>query len=190
MTVLSFASSIKQTVSMDDVCAQYGIAVNRQHKALCPFHTDNHASMHVYPGERGFHCFVCEAGGSVIDFVKQYFGLDYHGAIEKINNDFHLGLPINEKLSRKKQAELNRAAYQRRKEIERKKAKLKLLESQYHAALDYAAALDIILERMDMLDAEWGVNELYCYALKHIDGAWSDATEAEAAYMAYRNAPW
>lgn len=58
---------IRQTATMDKVCALIGIPV-RHGFAICPFHGDSNASMRVYPDDRGFYCFGCHQGGDVIDF--------------------------------------------------------------------------------------------------------------------------
>lgn len=85
-------SRIKEAVSMQDVANRYGFEVDRAANMICPFHNDSHPSLHIYPSERGWHCFVCNAGGSVIDFVKKLFNLDARQAAIRLDNDFHLGL--------------------------------------------------------------------------------------------------
>ena len=88
------ANQIKDRVSMPDVVRQYGLRVDRNGYMSCPFHQERTASLRVYDGTRGWHCFGCGAGGSVIDFVMQYFGIGFDGALVKINDDFTLGLPF------------------------------------------------------------------------------------------------
>lgn len=87
------ASEIKSRVSMLDVIERYGYETNRSGFMRCPFHQGDHtASLKVYPGERGWHCFGCGRGGSVIDFVMELFGISFSQAIVRINSDFSLGL--------------------------------------------------------------------------------------------------
>ena len=62
---------IRATVSMRDVLGRYGIRVDRGGKAACPFHHDRHPSMKIYPGDRGYYCFVCHEGGDVLRFIQR-----------------------------------------------------------------------------------------------------------------------
>jgi DNA polymerase len=53
-------------------------------KVLCPFHDDHNASLHLYDdGEAGhYHCFVCGAHGSALDYLMMVEGLDRTAALE------------------------------------------------------------------------------------------------------------
>ena len=173
-----YAEQIKSTLPMRSVCSHYGIDVNIRNKALCPFHQDQKPSLHVYPGQKGWFCYVCGRGGSVIDFVMGLFNLDFHDAIRKINADFDLHLPLDNPLTDAEQKEANRQAYQRRKERERRKNEYKRLYTAYSAAYDWYAALDII----KMWDAPEGpydeITPQYEFACKHIDAAWEEVQDA------------
>ena len=84
---------IKNLVTMQEICSMYGIPVNRSGFANCVFHSGDHtASLKIYPGSGGFHCFGCGAHGSVIDFVMRLFDLNFRQAVLRINADFRLGL--------------------------------------------------------------------------------------------------
>ena len=52
--------------------------------ALCPFHTEKTPSFTVTTRKQFFHCFGCGAHGNAIRFVREYEGLDFHGAVKKI----------------------------------------------------------------------------------------------------------
>ena len=92
--------------------------------------------MKVYKGNGGYHCFGCGAHGSIIDFVMQYFGLNFQDAISKLNDDFRLGLPIGKKIDRRTQLEMNKAAFERKRKIEAEKKRLEQIESDYWTAFD------------------------------------------------------
>ena len=93
----------------------YGIRVNRNGMACCPFHDDRHPSMKV---DKRFHCFGCQADGDVIDFTARLYGLNNLGAAVKLASDFGISYdnkgrasprPVKKKISeelRLKQAEL------------------------------------------------------------------------------------
>jgi len=86
------ASIIKQRVTISDATEHYGITFNRAGFAPCPFHSERTPSFSI---KNGFgYCYGCGWHGDVIDLVKGLFGLDFRGAIARINDDFGLGLPI------------------------------------------------------------------------------------------------
>lgn len=87
------ADAIKRTLSMDEVARYYGYVPNRAGYIKCPFHADKTASLRVYkePG-RGWHCFGCGAGSTVIDFTMALFDISFPAAVVRLNADFSLGL--------------------------------------------------------------------------------------------------
>ena len=44
-----------------------------------------------------FRCWVCDVGGDSIDFTARLLGLDAMGAVERLNADFGLALPLHRK---------------------------------------------------------------------------------------------
>lgn len=112
------AAEIKQALTAREVFEQYGFRPNQAGFIQCPFHEgDHHGSLKVYDGPRGWHCFGCGAGGSVIDFAMRLFDLNFKDACLRLNEDFHLGLS-DQKPSK---AELSKLAEMRRQK-ERKAA--------------------------------------------------------------------
>lgn len=175
----NISDRIKQSVTMRDVCNHFGIRV-AQNKAICPFHSDTKPSMQIYDGRRGYYCFVCNQGGSVIDFVMQYNGLDYINACKYLNDSFHLGLDINGTESKRSEQERIEAA-RKRSERERYRQELSRLQSTCERFFAEWVRLDRIMAEkapdgpLDDFDAEW------CDAIKRIDGAWFDAVTADSA---------
>ncbi len=78
------AETIKNLVHMDTVLEWYGLELNRSRFMLCPFHGDTDASLKIYEGDRGWHCFGCQRGGSVIDFVMLMDNLAFSDACQTI----------------------------------------------------------------------------------------------------------
>ena len=57
-----------------------GRTPGRDGKVQCPFHTDEHASLHAYPtGTRGWFCFSCRRGGTIYDLAAGVWGLQTRG---------------------------------------------------------------------------------------------------------------
>ncbi len=71
--------------------------------------------MKIYSGGKGWHCYGCHSGGSVIDFVMKLFGLSFQQALVRLDHDFRLNI-TNEKPDMRQIAKLK--AEQKRKEKE------------------------------------------------------------------------
>ena len=190
-----YADIIKSSVSVKDACDNYGIPGDRGGFTNCPFHLEKSGSLKVYPGRRGFYCFGCHRGGDVIDFVGQYFGLDFQKAMSKLNDDFHLGLPINEKQTAEQERKARQEAFKRRKAQEERQKQHKALQDSYDKALTDFATLDKVADKvrseglLEGLEAIAG-SELYnavldsldeptVFALKNIDAAAYALTETQ-----------
>lgn len=114
------AAEIKVRVSMLDVIERYGYEVNRVGFMCCPFHSgDRTASLKIYPGERGWHCFGCGKGGSVIDFVMEHDGLSFKGACKTLDSMFGLSLYGEISLSQYRRIERERIEMKERGERRR-----------------------------------------------------------------------
>lgn len=83
---------VRQRVPVREAALRYGFEPDRQGKICCPFHEDDHPSLQLYSGGKGWWCYVCDMGGSVIDFTAKLFGLSPREAALKLNADFALGL--------------------------------------------------------------------------------------------------
>ena len=51
---------------------------------LCPFHPDKHPSLSVSPSKNVWKCFVCDAKGSVFDFVSKIEKCSFIDAVKKV----------------------------------------------------------------------------------------------------------
>lgn len=70
------AFELAATIPMEQVAALYGLETDRRHRALCPFHTDRHPSLKIYPEGGGWYCFVCGFGGDGVEFVRRFLSTD------------------------------------------------------------------------------------------------------------------
>lgn len=87
-----FADQVKSLVTMDQVARRYGFEPTRAGFIKCPFHHERTGSLKIYPGHKGWHCFGCGKGGSIIDFVMELYGVNFAQAVVRLNADFGLGL--------------------------------------------------------------------------------------------------
>ena len=142
MDLTYFANEIKRSVSMPELLAAYGFETDRKGFTCCPFHHEKTASFKAYPGDRGYHCFGCGESGDVITFVKRYFNLNFIDTLKKINEDFRLGLPIGEKLTKTKREQIDAEIFRRRKAQEAKKKERQSLQDDYYKLLDEYVRLE------------------------------------------------
>ena len=84
----SVFEAVKQSVTVREAAQMYGIEVNRNGMACCPFHDDKNPSMKL--NEEYFYCFGCGATGDVIDFTARLYNLSPKEAAEKLAQDFGL----------------------------------------------------------------------------------------------------
>ena len=179
------ADVIKSQINMIDICKTYGFNIQRGNFICCPFHYEKTPSLKLYDGNRGFYCFGCGEHGSVIDFVMKFFGLSFGDAIKKINEDFSLGLPIGEKIDRRKQLEMNRQAFIRKREMNAKKAERERLENAYWAAFDEWKRLDDNKRNYAPKTPEEPLHPLFVEALQKIEYAEYKLECAEIARYEY-----
>jgi hypothetical protein len=106
--------NVRSSVTMRQVAEAYGYQISRTGFIHCPFHPhDKHPSMKIYDGNRGYHCFVCHAGGDVIDFVKRHDGLEFEAAVRHLAELF--GIAISDGKSKLSRNEKRKIAEQKTK---------------------------------------------------------------------------
>ena len=78
---------VKDTYSMRDVAARYGLQPNRAGFISCPFHQgDRQASMKLY--EKDFHCYACGANGDVFTFVQRMEDVPFKEAFQILGGTY------------------------------------------------------------------------------------------------------
>ena len=176
---MNFTKEIKARVSASELLPFYGLQVDRAGFCKCPFHQgDNTGSLKVYTGDRGWHCFACGAGSSVVDFVMGYFGLSFNDAQKKINDDFRLGLPMDKELSAAERANAAARARQRREQMQARERKKEALRD----AVDRALTEFVLMDKWLMCHQPNGQ-----MVARH-DAAWYNYKEAEAALEKFSRA--
>ena len=85
---MTIYETIKAAISVKQAAEYYGLKVNRNGMACCPFHNDRHPSLKL--NEEYFYCFGCGVKGDVIDFVAKLFDLSSYEAVQKLATDFGL----------------------------------------------------------------------------------------------------
>ena len=92
MTIREASEILKDTVSAQEAARLWGYNPGRNGTIICPFHGDRDASLHLWPGRRGWCCFGCHAGGSVIDLVMHLEGVNFAEAVRILDDRAGTGL--------------------------------------------------------------------------------------------------
>lgn len=86
---------IKNRLSIAEVVGSY-IELKqsgRSLKALCPFHQEKTPSFTVSEERQAYYCFGCGAGGDIFNFVEEFEGVDFRGALKILGQK--AGVEIN-----------------------------------------------------------------------------------------------
>ena len=59
----------------------------RSFKGCCPFHQEKTPSFHVWPEEKRFKCFGCQAGGDAFSFMQRLFGKPFLDTVRDLAKD-------------------------------------------------------------------------------------------------------
>lgn len=101
---MNLFQNVKYGVNCREAAERYGVSINRQGKALCPFHNDRHPSLYV--ADDHFYCFAYGAHGDVIDFAANFFDLPLYEAAQRLAADFGVDAnqpPTKEVLEKRRQ---------------------------------------------------------------------------------------
>ncbi|WP_052598404.1 CHC2 zinc finger domain-containing protein [Aureispira sp. CCB-QB1] len=95
---------IKESLSIQDVLAHYGYAINRNKHINCPFHEDKNPSMKVYEETNTVYCFSgnCSTHGKsldVIEFIMKHESCTRHQAIMKCKSLLNYQNPNQKKMN-------------------------------------------------------------------------------------------
>jgi len=91
-------TGLKRAVRLERVLADYGITTLRrnrqdQYRGRCPIHGgEGRDAFHVNLAKQVFHCFACEAGGTVLDLVAALEGCGLREAALRLQRRY--GMPL------------------------------------------------------------------------------------------------
>ncbi len=81
-----FLDELKTRVGLADIVSKRVKLTKKghEHTGLCPFHNEKTPSFTLNEEKGFYHCFGCQANGSVIDFVMETEGLGFREAVENL----------------------------------------------------------------------------------------------------------
>jgi DNA primase len=92
-------SEIRDRASIVEVVSDYVTLkrVGRNYSGLCPFHSEKTPSFTVSEEKGIFHCFGCNTGGSVFQFIMQIDHLSFPEALERIAQRYGIVIERSER---------------------------------------------------------------------------------------------
>ncbi|MFC1934856.1 DNA primase [Chloroflexota bacterium] len=93
---MSIVDEVKQKTDIVEIVGQYATLTKsgRTFKALCPFHSEKHASFFVYPDQQSWHCFgACNTGGDAFSFIMKKENIDFGDALRILAEKAGVTLP-------------------------------------------------------------------------------------------------
>lgn len=112
-----FAKKIKEMVKFPELLNRYGFTVKNGRMA-CPIHKGKNPNFGVK--DDFCHCFKCDWSGDIIDFTKDYFGISFAEACQKLNDDFFLGLPIGQSIYSERAKQIAKECFLKKQEQKKK----------------------------------------------------------------------
>ncbi len=93
-----------------EVISECGIPLRpagAEYKALCPFHDEKTPSFTVAPQKQIFHCFGCQTGGNVINFLQKHEAKTFIEALEWLADRANIPLPTRDAQATMRQRRFN-----------------------------------------------------------------------------------
>ncbi|MDQ5983889.1 MAG: DNA primase [Eubacteriales bacterium SKADARSKE-1] len=97
---MNIFEEVKNQTDIVDVARHVGIIINRNGKAICPFHNDSTPSMSFK--NNYFKCFSCDAHGDAIELISRLHNISAIEAVRTLDSMFNLNLNLDKKLKSSK----------------------------------------------------------------------------------------
>ncbi|HEY6998067.1 MAG TPA: DNA primase [Candidatus Binatia bacterium] len=132
-------SEIRQRASIVEVISDYVTLkkAGRNHMGLCPFHGEKTPSFTVSEEKGIYHCFGCQAGGSVFNFLMQYDHLAFPEAVERVAKRYGIVIERSEQSAAARSAGDREYLYRINEQAAARYQKILLRHPEGRKALEY-----------------------------------------------------
>ena len=91
----AYTDIIRESVSALQLGMDYGLSPGRDGRCQCIFCAgDRKDTLKLYNKDRGFYCYRCHRSGDVITLYKEITGEGFRQAVEDLNEQYALNLPL------------------------------------------------------------------------------------------------
>jgi DNA primase len=107
----SVVDEIRERVDIVDLISRYLTLkpAGRNHKGLCPFHSEKTPSFNVSRDRQIFHCFGCGVGGNVFGFLMRHDNLAFPEAVRALGRECGVEIAEEERSERDQSQRLAKA---------------------------------------------------------------------------------
>jgi DNA primase len=132
-------SEIRHRASIVEVISDYVTLkkAGRNHMGLCPFHGEKTPSFTVSEEKGIYHCFGCQAGGSVFNFLMQYDHLAFPEAVERVAKRYGIVIERSEQSAAGRAAGDREYLYRINEQAAAHYQKILFRHPEGHKALEY-----------------------------------------------------
>lgn len=81
---MNLIEEIKNRINIVDLAVQLGLQPTRKNFILSIYKKERNRSLMLYPKTNSFFCFATGKGGDVIDFYKDFYGIDIKQAVKEL----------------------------------------------------------------------------------------------------------
>lgn len=156
---------VKSRVNILKICYILGIKLDKNYKALCPFHKEKTPSFSVLPSKNIFCCFGCGKKGDSITLVSELLNISQLEAAKYINENLGLGIETNIKKYQTKEEKKKYDALLNEYEQKRKKREY-FKEKENHTFQILCDYFHLLKHYKELKDIN---NEDYIESLQQID---------------------
>lgn len=103
---------IRERTDLVALVQRHGVELKksgRSFKGCCPFHNEKTPSFHVWPEERRFKCFGCNAGGDAFSFVQRLLGKTFVDTVRDLAKECGVDLEAAIDPAMKEKAQIKEA---------------------------------------------------------------------------------
>lgn len=118
----TITETIQESVPAMQIGEALGLNPDSSGRCACPIHAGHDKNMKLWKDESRFYCHVCHAAGDGIALVQSVNQCSFWNAIEWLNSEFHLGLPLDRPMDKNTAEAARRAKERKHTEREQKQA--------------------------------------------------------------------
>lgn len=132
---------------------------------------------------RGWHCFGCHKGGSVIDMCMLWYGITFRQAVVRLDADFGLCLPLAQKQTAHTARLAREQAKQREEARQAAQDAMEAAETAFWQAFDRYLTIARLIDKYRPKRQSDVITSVYAWALHQLPFARDEYEQAQDQYI-------